>query len=294
MKKYKIITSYPCLIKSETQELSLDCNYSLLLEGERNLSVYPIGKGKSFAFNVNLNNLDQSPFFCTATEGDMVTIFLIDGLKSENANVVTFGNGTSTPSVEIGRESVTFHSKTFKRTIMTGNFENFDCYRKYDISLAHLFDEKRHLLIAFNEKTGKAKSFRGEKVEVKNDKIVLTQNFDDLAGHNIESTYKIDNEGLKKIDCQITYKYDKPRIATNEKVVPFAFLEAIKAENYELASSYFSSAEPVSPEKLKDFISKVDFFFPISENKFAIQTNGELKTIIFEMSNSKISDMDLK
>ena len=294
MKKYKIISAYPCLIKSASQQLTLDRNFSLLLENENEISVYPFGKDKSFAFIIQLNNLSDNPFFCTATEGDTTFIYLIEGLKSQNTNEVSFGNNSPSPSVEISRDSVTFHSKSLKRTIFTGYYENFDCYRKHDISLAHLFNDGKHLLIAFNEKTGKAKSFKAQKVKVDNDKIYLTQKFDDLAGHNLESTFKIDNEGMKKIDCQISYNFEKPRLAYNQKVVPFAFLEAIKADNFDLAAGYLSSSMQVTPEKLKAFVPKLDFFFPVSDNKFYIFSNGEFKTITFDMTDNKIIDLDLK
>ena len=163
--------------------------------------------------------------------------------------------------------------------------------KKFDIQIAHLFDENKHLLIAFNEKTGKAKQFKAQEVEIKNDKITITQKLEDMAGHNLVTTFKIDNEGLKKTDCQISYIYDSPRLSRNNKTIPYAFLEAAKADNFSLASKYLSQDMHIDEENLKSFIGKLDFFFPLSDKKFFVQTEGERKTLTFEIESNKIVDI---
>lgn len=292
MKTYKIISSYPCLIKTETQSIALEQNFSVILEKERTVSVYPVGKTDKFAFDINLNRLGDSPFFCTAQNENETIIYLIDGIKSENAQVVSFGSNTSS-HIEISDDSVTFFSNSHKRTIMTGHYENYDCYQKHDIMLAHLYSDNKHLVLAFNKKSGKAKSFRADNVELKDDTLILSHKLGDYADQTMHLSLSIDREGLKKTDCHFTYSFDKPRLATCDRVVPYAFLEAVKTENYCLAQSYLSSSLEIDEEKLKAFIGKLDFFFPIANNKFCFHSGEGLKTIVFEISNSKICDIDI-
>lgn len=293
MKTYKIISSYPCLIKSDTQDLELDKNSTLILEGEKQVSVYPVGKSDNFAFNIDTRQLDQCPFVKSAQEEEGVIIYILDGMRCQNAEVMSFGN-TNPSSIEVGKDYLTFFGKKCKKTIMTGEYKSFDCYRKFDIMLAHLVKENHHLLVAFNDKSGHIKSFRAKDVTIKNDKITMIQEFDDLAGHRLETNLFIDKEGLKKSDCKISYKTEKPHIAYNDRVLPFAFLEAVKAEDYALALSYLSSSLEMTEAKLKTFLSNLDFFFPTADNKFCFSSGNGLKKISFEIKNGKIIDIDIE
>ena len=294
MKKYKIITAYPCVIKSQSQSCGLDENCTLVLEGEKMVSVYPVGKTDNFAFNIELDKLYESAFYQVNEDDEEAIIYLVDGIKSENAQVVNFGT-TASPHIEIESESVTFHCQNFKRKVLTGKFANFDGYQKFDIMLAHLYDNDKHLIVAFNKKNGKAKSFKAQKVEIKNDNFILTQNLEDYAGQTLTYTLAFDREGLKKKNTTFSYNFDeRPKLSTCEQVIPFAFLEAIKAENFQLAKSYLSSSLNIDESNLKSFFGKLDYFFPIADNKFCFHAGDGLQKLTFEIKNGKIVDIDVE
>ncbi len=294
MKKYKIITAYPCVIKSQNQTLGLDKNCTLIIEGEKKVSVYPVGKTDKFSFNIEFDRLKDSPYFSTVENEDEVIIYLIDGIKSENAQVVTFGTNASS-HIEIENDSVTFFSSNFKRKVITGTFDNFDCYQKYDIMLAHLYDHNKHLIVAFNKKNGKAKSFKADKVEIKNDAFILTQNLNDYAGQKVTYTLSLEREGLKKKNSSFSYSFDdKPKLSTCDRIIPFVFLEAVKAENFELAKNYLANSLEIDIDKLKDFFGKLDYFFPVSDNQFCFHSGEGLQKLIFEIKNEKIIDIDVE
>lgn len=296
MKKYKIITSYPCLIKAGDESIELDQNNYAEFTSQTKLSVYPVGKTNLFAFNIQLGKLTDSPYYKFEKNGDEIVIFLPDGMKCTNYDLFSFSSSSISPSVEIGKNQITFLTQNCKKVVdISPDYNQYKCYKKDNILFAHISATDKEMIVAMNTKNGKIKSFKGQKIEVEKDKFIVYQDCKDIAGHKLTTTYKIDKEGLKRVGYDINYSFPSPRMATIDETIPFAFLEAVKLEDFSLAYNYLSDKikNKIGLDDLSVFLPKIEYYFKVTPFKFYLKTIEGEKTISFEIEHGKIVDIDI-
>ena len=68
-------TSYPCLIKSQTQNCELNENDNLMIENESELMVYPLNNHQ-IPFIINLNILKENEFYSVFSHNEKTIILL--------------------------------------------------------------------------------------------------------------------------------------------------------------------------------------------------------------------------
>ena len=297
MKEIKLITTYDCLIKTETSSIELCKNESVKIDNEKFIDVYPIDKSNKISFQIKLDNLTENQFYQCYEDNDKIYICLLNGNKCSSYYSHAFANNTPSPNVELGDGKVTFNSYPYKKVIeFSKDYKDFSCHKLYNIMYALLRGKEKYLLIAMNIKNGKIKMFKGKTISLEKNGFTVIQNFDNLAQHKIKSKYKISKEGLKRIEHEILYANTVARTISINEGIPYAFLEAIKVEDYTLALSYLSESLKVKVDTklLKKCFGKVVFYFEMEKNKFFIKTEQKPLTAIFDIKNSKILDIDIQ
>ena len=295
MKTIKLISAYPVVLKTQSSSFEVDINQTVLFEEETFVDVYPIGN--KFSFRIDFQNKEKLPYFIQYESENSIYYFLPDGLFVKSYNVYSFSNNNPV-QIESSENTLIFNAPPFKKIVsFNEKYQNASYHKSYDIVYALLSGEDKSMLVALNTKTGKMKSFKGKEIEVKDNAFTVKQNFKDIAGHIITTKYKIDKEGLKRIGHEITFEKDRARVVSCDKTLPYAFLEAIKVEDYSLAYSYLSESLQNSfpQEALSSYFGKISFFFHVEDNKFLLKNNGnKILIAIFSISNSEIVDIDLQ
>lgn len=259
------------------------------------MDVYPIGD--KFSFRIDFQNKEKSPYFIQYESENSIYYFLPDGLFVKSYNVYSFSNNNPF-QIECNENTLIFNAPPFKKIVsFNEKYQNASYHKSYDIIYALLSGEDKSMLVALNTKTGKMKSFKGKEIEVKDNAFTVKQNFKDIAGHIITTQYKIDKEGLKRVGHEITFEKERARVVSCDKTLPYAFLEAIKVEDYSLAYSYLSESLQNSfpQEALSSYFGKISCFFHVEDNKFLLKNNeNKILIAIFSISNGEIVDIDLQ
>ena len=75
--KYKLKSSYPCLVKTNNEAFDIDENDILEIEGEERLFIYPLSYSRrNIPFYINLNDLKDCDKFSVFDIDDDILIFL--------------------------------------------------------------------------------------------------------------------------------------------------------------------------------------------------------------------------
>ena len=130
-----------------------------------------------------------------------------------------------------------------------------------------------------------------EIVEREKEKLKLMKNTQNIANHGIVYDYDI-KTGI--IDNYSIYLNNNPAKTNIDKAIPYAFIEAIKLEDYNLAKSYLQDTF-VSNEHLKSYFGEIKEIFknPYSKlNNYTILNNKGFKSYNFDIKDSKIIDIE--
>jgi len=122
----------------------------------------------------------------------------------------------------------------------------------------------------------------------------------DMAKHARVETWKLKNKVYEKDESYFVYLKDE-KFFNNTYLMPYAFVESIKAKDYKLARKYLTDglSESLSDLHLEnffgDFIEIYNDRYQKKNNTIAILYQGELKKYIkrfkFEMLDSKINNI---
>lgn len=295
MKTIKLISAYPVVLKTQSSSFEVDINQTVLFEEETFVDVYPIGD--KFSFRIDFQNKEKSPYFIQYESENSIYYFLPDGLFVKSYNVYSFSNNNPV-QIESSENTLIFTAPPYKKVVtFNKRYKNISYHKSHNILYALLSGKQCNMIVALNSKTGKMKTFKGEEIEIKDDTFSVKRTFEDIAGHIITTKYKIDKEGLKRVGHEITFEKERARVVSCDKTLPYAFLEAIKVEDYSLAYSYLSESLQNSfpQEALSSYFGKISFFFHVEDNKFLLKNNeNKILIAMFSISNGEIVDIDLQ
>lgn len=265
--------TFNCLIKLSNLEKVLNKNktYSFLCkEDVLNVIVYPLYTTSSslpFSFKFDTSNpicqknvdvikypnnnylLTISPFLIGAKTLGIKTKTLTFGLTKH-----TIYYSLNAPfNVKLESEN-TFCEYSFNEVICNINFvtiaSNLLIYAKLENGLGYVFCN-----INFENNTYSLVSL--EKIDLlenKNNFIYTYKNLNDISHHGEVCKYSIQNQYNKV--CYIVYNENSPVIIKHKELIPFAFFEAIKIENFKLARLYLT---PELSNKLTNYHFKKFF-----------------------------------
>jgi len=254
--KYKIFTKIPCLAKIENLNFELDTSNYLEIETEKTqiLSIYPYENGM-LPQNIKLEKGNQEkilfPEFQAIADGEVFISRTFNSTKS---------------AILIG--------KPFKLICQDGNYSgSFNISRgiaDYELKLTNetitlsAICENYNYNLIFNK--GKFKEFVGDIKEEKGKALFIGQKFT-ICKHG--SVFQTDN-----LEEQLVYLKQKPILPNNLLAKCFAFFEAIKLKDYNLARSFLNGelAEKLSDNHLKEFFDDFDDIYYLGDNKFALKS----------------------
>jgi hypothetical protein len=280
-----IYTSFPCLIRYEDSEVSLDENEHLTIdEPAKKIEVYPSSKGQ-ISFVIDFNKID-SPFYRIITKNDKILVFLLNGLYAENVNCYNFSEKSK---IEVFSDKIIFKSDNNKKIVhLNENILDIKCGQFFHISYcAFSRQNDKKSLIAYNNRTGQAKIFDGNNIEITNNGFILTSS--PQGYQNITQEYYVDKDGLKLktsnfVSCQ--------SFVPNE-IIAYNFMTAIKCEDYEGAKKFLSEAllSSLNSTALKNYFGKITYFYMISPLSCFALSDGNNKIYTFSQSQNKITEI---
>lgn len=146
-------------------------------------------------------------------------------------------------------------------------FSNFSQKKVGSLNCFELSNNNLNYLVLLNNNTIVFSDFYNE-MKVEKNSIKILSNIHDIAKHGKLTT--IDTQTNNKSE-EIVYTQKEPKLVKNYKLIPVAFLQALKVENIKLMKYYLSNElkEIGSLENYKEFF-------------------GDFKKCIFKFSNNNI------
>ncbi len=270
--------TFDCLIKYNNQEQLLNNQkiYSFLISSQDkiNLLVYPLEEQTNslpFAFLVtnknntistNCNNaeviafpdnnylINLQPFYFAYPKSTLIKTKKIN-LNNLEHTISWIKNNKFDFAIENNKNSncleLTHQAKVIEINTKTSN-NSLLCYFKttsntYLIVLLK-YNNNNYDLINFEEV---------DILEEENNVISTYKKLNDFADHGVICEYNFNDEFSFK--THLAYNNDLPFISRHKEIIPFAFFEAIKIENYNLARIYLTEelSNKLSDKHLKSF-----------------------------------------
>ena len=296
--KLGIMSNFDCLLEIDGKRYEMISNFSrieILLENSEELSalVYPINaRGLiSYAFSIDKNNILKSNLdVCKIGEDEFELVlaphyllghnFFKKKFKFENLNFalsISYINVLSCEDDE-GEVFLEFYEKldSFKFDVFNGTaYFHAKTMRNYEILV--LYDKKNHTFFKFESETFEF-----------NDKFIeFISSQDTIPKHG--KHYKILFEGGEfTIEEELIYLKGFPQKIKNQNLLPYAFFEAIKIKDFELAKSYLSEKlkSNITDEILVEYFGEYDkiqpYNFHIDKGNY-ICLRKEEKTMVFRV-----------
>lgn len=289
MKKIKIYSPYPCLIKQGKEQIEIESNEGVCLESDLlPLKVYPLKTtNKVYAFEIN-SFCNDGRFFRIAENQGETLIFLLDGLLTENVNIYNFSYLDYNSTLEIYPERLIFATNGHKKIVhlknkpvstVVGNFKFID--------YAKLVCQNKQTLVCYNVKTGNAKTFEGKEITITENGFNVEQ--DGGIYDNLSKSYYVDDEGLKSQNQTYTLStHTMP-----DKLVSFNFITLVKNGNFDDALKFLSPSlrKTIKRENLKQYFGNLEYVFMLdSESAFAIK-DGNNVMYTFKVNGGKIDEI---
>ena len=271
----------PSLIQYDNQEFLLSCPHQFItinLEKTTYVKYYPISN-KNFnpdiarvitldcknlkKDNLTVTKFDDSHFEILINPTPIVTKPMIEKKKKITLGLETLTitlNSNNTSTITISNQTVLFvhfvefELKDLEASIING-YITIQCKNQ----------DKIYLLIVETENYSiiEEKLFDSIEMDEKMLRGFLKQ--EDMAKHGLIVSYEFTKP--IKIEKKMVYINNAPDITKNEILIPYAFFEAVKVDNYRLARHYLSKdlAKKLDDEHLKEFFGD---FVDIRQNVY--------------------------
>ena len=297
MKKYELRTEYECLVKHSQGESFLDLNSSLIFDAPEKIVVYPLNQSKScFPFTISLEDNNKNRFYKTFSYDDTCYIYISNFpfVKNQIIEEITVNNKTF--RIFLSENSVCFESTCSRKTLdLNSSFDSYLIQTEKHFILLHLIGKLEEMWI-YNTKNNQISHLYGKKIEKIEQQILVSKEINDIANHELFETYQLSDEDCTKKHCKIKYFDTYPQKITNDLIVPLAFLEAVKIEDFDLAKEYLSETikEETSVQHFKKYFGRILSIIPLKD--YTIAVINEEKTVIlkFLIKNSLILDISIE
>jgi len=296
MKVYKIRSDYDCLIKHEGGECFLDINSQLVFDRPEKILVYPLSQlnKNSFPFIINLDSCEDSRFFRCFKLKKYDFIYISSMPYVQNEIIESIAVGEKECKIHITEDFVAFEMENQKKTIpLTRYFDDYSIKVIKNFVFLHLVSENE-ILWALHLENKTLKQFVGKKIELFDNHLTVVKEVNDIANHVIYQTFEIKDDDIVVKQDSLKYSFEEPTLVSNPAVIPIAFLEAIKIEDFNLAKTYLEKnlAESTSENHLKNYFKSITKIIPLEENSIGIITDNNLRIFSFEIQNSKITEIN--
>ena len=286
--KIIIYTSFPCLLKTESWQETLEENENLTLDNCELITVYPIGKTTRPSFVLDIDK-NQSPFYRIVKKEEKILVFLLDGIFAQNIKICSIDCNSQKCQIEIAKNEVSFICSgnkkvlTLPEPILSYDYGNFR-----HIAYSKLTTDSQQYLIAYNTQTFQSKIFKGDEIEIQDNGFTVLS-----SPHGYQSTreeYTITQEGLKIADKT----FSTLSLPNFEKTLCFRFMNSIKLGDYNTAISMLAPdlASTLSAKTLHQYFGNISYIFPLDESTCFAISNNKNTIFSFNISNNKITEIN--
>lgn len=278
-------TSYPCLVKTDSDMCELEENDTLEIEDEQFLFVYP--QNGNIPFYIDTKSEIENRFVSIIKRDDN-RIFLLE--KDSNLHISkkeTLYFAGKQCEVEISKNLISFETENQKTSLNFAHKSNDFKVFKHK-SFACVWFEKD--FYAYSMQKHKLFHFSGENLSFENGEIFVTKNFCDSMQREKTSRYSLD-EDLNVLEENFVSQ-DTKKIA---ELLPYKVMESIKAKDYAFAINCLSEnlQNQIDASKLNHFFGRISTFLPLSTTEFIALSKSGKKYINFHVSNHKIDDISV-
>lgn len=314
--KIGVSSLFDCVVDANGKKYHLHKNFSRLeIEldptEKMTLLVYPVGTKKLLSYAVNI--FFENGIICDSPYADVFRLNENE-FEIELKKMTLFSNDFKTLSKQIinGQEvfliqgdpnyfCVLQNDKVYAQKI---DFEiskfDFQTIQNFPAVLGRSGENK--FLTLFNTKNNRFFNCFGINVYFENDIITEIKSLYNTAHHARIRKYKFDQDGgAELVVDELVYLDKSPNIIKSEKVLPFAFFEAIKQKDFLLAKSYLSEklAKGLNVDAFEEYFGQFDkilpYHFSQKEGHFVcLLSKKDCKIFCVEIKDGKIIEIKLE
>ena len=284
--KILLKTTYPCLVKTDSQSAFVEENDLLEIEEETLIFIYPENNIKP-PFYINLKSLTDSDNFSIIKREKQTYILLeqpklLTVFNKEHLNL----SGTSCDisitasnlSIETDSKKIVYHCPHSCNNYKIFKLKDFACI------------QFEHDLYTFSTKTNKLSHFEADEFEINQNNLNLTKKFHDSFDREKRATYKFEDKIILEKE-HFMYNDD---IKPAAKLLCYKTLESIKAKDFSFVLNNMLSDKlktQIDETQLQEFFGNISTFLPISTTEYIILSNSQKNFVTFSIKNDKVDDI---
>ncbi len=278
-------TTYPCLIKTDSDACELEENDTLEIEDEQFLFVYPQNGNIPFYIDVNSETENK---FVSIIKHDSKTIFLLErtaGIRLKRKEQLNFAGKIC--DITIGDKSISFESASQK--------VEYSCL--HDCKDYQIFKYKSYACVqfekdfyAFNIQKSKLFHFSGEILTFESGKLSATKKFHDSMRREKTLTYFFDENISLEDEAFVSESQSE-----DAELLPYKVMESAKAKDYAFVISNLSEnlKTQINADQIKEFFGTIKCILPLSTDEFISITSTGKNYIKFSVLGNKIEDISI-
>lgn len=307
--KIGIMSNFDCLLEIEGKRYEMTANFSrleIMLEKDESVSalVYPINaRGQlSYVVSIDEKNVFKSNLdICKIGEDEYEVVlkpyyltgqnFFKKKFKHENLNFcfsISYFNTLSCEDKE-GEIFLEIYEKldNFKFDVLNG-VPYFHCKTMNGFEILVLYDKKNHEFMKYESNTF---DFNDNFID-----FVSSENTISKHGRH----YKIIcDKGEIKIEEELVYLKGAPQKIKSDVILPYAFFEAVKVKDFELAKSFLSEKlkAHITNEVLMEYFGEYDkikpYNFHVQKGSYiCLEKKGNGKVFRIKIENGEIDEIE--
>ena len=283
MKKIKLKTNYPCLVKTDKESFEIDENDVLEIENEERIFIYPtLFSRKNIPFYINLKSLKSCHRYFVHEFDDFSLVVLtyneeLKILYKENFPTLACNVVVSQSAVKFEKEDISVEYT------LPHNFFNYHIFKLDNYACVEFDDENLYL---FNTKNNVLSHFSGN-MDLDKNVLTVKKNLHDLENRMKKSTFKLEEDKIKLES--LTFSHDENKFS--EDMTAYRFLEAVKIKDFDFAINLLE--KKTSSENLETLFGNVKNYLPLSTNEFVILGENDRKFVRFFEKCGKIVDISV-
>ena len=287
--KYFLLSTYPCLVKARNNAFELEKNDLLEIDEEEFLFVYPTTP-EQLPFYINLENPQENQYVSVLKRNEKAYLLLEkqNPFECSYKETVFFENIPCV--VEINRNILSFEFNNKKSVFHHCHaLQNIKVFKHNSFAVVKFEDG----IFLYDTKTAKLSHLVGENISLDANVLSITKNLADSEGRSKIAKYEVDKEVVLQEE---SFSYSNKKKPSPKALLPYKFLESIKANDFEFAYSLLHDdlKSSLSTENLRVFFGKISTFLALGENEYvAYSNNGKKLFVAFSMRTSKIDDIVL-
>lgn len=283
MKKIKLKTNYPCLVKTEKESFEIDENDVLEIENEERIFIYPaLFSRKNIPFYINLKSLKSCHRYFVHEFDDFSLVVLI---YNEELKILYKENfPTLACNVVVSQSAVKFEKEDISvEYTLPHNFFNYHIFKLDNYACVEFDDENLYL---FNTKNNVLSHFSGN-MDLDKNVLTVKKNLHDLENRMKKSTFKLEEDKIKLESLDFSHDENK----FSEDMTAYRFLEAVKIKDFDFAINLLE--KKTSSENLETLFGNVKNYLPLSTNEFVVLGENDRKFVRFFEKCGKIVDISV-